>query len=153
MFGSFKVQAETDWLIDRLWGAGHLTDRQRDAAQRLNALIRGRLLRIGAPRAFGQSFCDAGRGHRVGPVDDASTLDLEHRAVLLVIGDLDRREPGVREALIGAVAFDCMPGQRIGVVRVGLDALAAHFSRTQRDRLAIVRDRMPLDERDEALHS
>jgi dsRNA-specific ribonuclease len=48
------------------------------------------------------------------------------------------------EAVIGAVAFECCTARALPVVRVGLDALAAHFARPQRERFAIVRDRVDL---------
>lgn len=140
LFGSAKVQAETDSLICRAWGAGLLTDQERAAGQRLAALIRGRLQRIGAPRTALQPFHDGGRGGHTAHVDDAATLDLEHMAALIVLADLERGRRGVREAVIGAVSFQAGTATTWPLVRYGLAELWKHFDQPRNARLARVRD-------------
>lgn len=140
LFGSDRVQAETDWLIDRAWGAGKLTDKQRTAAQRLAGLIRGRLTRIGAPKTALQPFHDGGRGGRDGAPDvEAATLDLEHLAALSVLSDADRADPGTRAAVMGAVAFECCSERDWPRVASALSELWKHFDQPRNARLARVR--------------
>lgn len=133
LFGNAQVQAQTDWLIDRLWGAGELSDKEREAAQRLNALHRGRVARLGAPRGAASQFHDAGGSPSSGwamDENDAATLDHEYLAALAVA-----RRLGVPalNAVLGACCYEKLG--HTAIVRVALDALAQHFARPQKRRL------------------
>jgi hypothetical protein len=135
LFGNANVQAQTDWLIDRMWGAGDLSDKEREAAQRLNALHRGRVARRGAPRGAAMTFRDAGGSVRSGwamDEDDAATLDREYLAALVV---LRRLGGGARNVALAACCYQAPAPTP--VLRVALDALAQHFARPQKRRLEL----------------
>lgn len=126
-------QAETDWEVDRLWAAGAIDDRAREAAQRLNGLMRGRLARLAAPGVALSRFHDA-RAMAQGPRDDEATLDLEYAAAVQVL-----QAARAGRTVLDVVCFQrCVaPGDRLAyaTLRVGLAALAGHFARPQARRL------------------
>lgn len=127
--GGGRVQAETDNLIDVLWAAGHLDDRQRAAAQRLQHLIRARLADCAAPRAALQSF-DGARAPGSGESGDRADLALEHRAALKALA-------AWRGVVVEAVAFNTLRGD-VQDLSYGLRRLDAHFSTPRAQRLAMV---------------
>lgn len=135
LFGSAATQAEVGWLIDRMWGLKMLDDREREAARRFNALHRGALARCGAPRLSLMAFHDAGSASPAAPQADAPAQEAEHRAALDVLGHLGSDVPVL---VMGAVCYERLDQARVAVVRVGLAALAAHFSHPQERRLARV---------------
>lgn len=138
LFGSMAVQAETDWVIDQLWGMRVLNDRERAAALRLNALHRGFLARAGGPACRGQPFHDAG-GSGLPPSDDAADwdhLEAEHKAAAAAVRRLDVTGRCLRVTM-DSVAHQVWPTEAtMPLLRVGLEAAAAHFARPQKLRLA-----------------
>ena len=139
LFGSEKAQAETDWLIDRLWGAGELTNEDREAAQRLRSMVLGRLSRIGAPRVAmtsGAAVSGSSSPDQSGCSEEL--LDLEHRAALEELTYLDRQKPGVRQLTIGAVMFETLDRSKLNELRWALGALASHFKEPRSHRLSRV---------------
>lgn len=137
-----RAQAETDWIIDQWWADGALVAREREAAQRLNALMRARLSRIGAPRQAAMAFHDARGPSSFAQVDTSSAQEMALRVSLRALRDLDASGAASR-ATVDAVMYN--RAAPLALVRVGLQAVAAALARPlNEDRLTVAakRDRV-----------
>jgi hypothetical protein len=121
-----RAQAETDWIIDQWWADGALAQREREAAQRLNALVRARQARIGAPRATAMAFHDARGPSCFAHIDTSRAQELALRASLQALRGLDTSGAASR-ATVDAVVYNRVAP--VALVRVGLQAVAAALAK------------------------